>query len=82
MPADPEGCRMLATRCAEIAATAATPQLKAWFSDLSILWEKLAIELENAFANDATRFDEGKRLSKSSPKARQSHPSQHSARSI
>ena len=73
MPADPEGCRMLAARCAEIAATAGTPQLKAWFSDLSILWEKLAIELDNGFA---TRLDEGKRLSKSSyPKARQSHPS-------
>ena len=86
MPADPEGCRMLAARCAEIAATAATPQLKAWFSDLSIMWEKLAIELENSFAkfveNDGTRRDEGKTLSKSShSKARQSHPSR-SARSI
>jgi hypothetical protein len=31
MLADPEECRMLASRCAEIAATAKTPQLKAWF---------------------------------------------------
>jgi hypothetical protein len=28
MPADAEGYRMLAARCAEIAATAKTPQLK------------------------------------------------------
>jgi hypothetical protein len=75
MSGDPEESRMLASRCAEIAATAATPQLKAWFSDLSIQWEKLAIELEKDFAkfveNDATEedlwrsLDEGKRLSKS-----------------
>ena len=82
MPADPEACRMLASRCAEIAATAKTQQLKAWFSDLSMRWGKLAIELENSFAtfvaNDATveevwsRLDQGKRLSKSlHPKARQ-----------
>jgi hypothetical protein len=44
MPADPEECHMLASRCAEIAATAKTPQLKAWFSDLSMRWRKLAIE--------------------------------------
>jgi hypothetical protein len=75
MPGDPEESRMLASRCAEIAATATTPQLKAWFSDLSMQWEKLAIELEKDFAqlveNDATRadlwrsLDGGKRLSKS-----------------
>jgi hypothetical protein len=93
MPADPEECRMLASRCAEIAATAQTPQLKAWFSALSMQWEKLAIDLEDGFAkfveNDATSedlwrpLDEGKRPSKSlQPKARQSPPSRHSARSI
>jgi hypothetical protein len=75
MPGDPEESRMLASRCAEIAATATTPQLKAWFWDLSMQWEKLAIEREKDFArfveNDATRadlwrsLDEGKRLSKS-----------------
>jgi hypothetical protein len=74
MPGDPEESRRLASRCAEIAATATTPQLKAWFSDLSMQWEKLAIELEKDFAkfveNDATSedlwrsLDEGKRLSK------------------
>ena len=46
MPDDPEGSRVLASRCAEFAATATTPQVKAWFSDLSIQWEKLAIEFE------------------------------------
>jgi hypothetical protein len=76
MPGDPEESRMHASRCAEIAATATTPQLKAWFSDLSMQWEKLAIELEKDFAkfveNDATSedflrsLDEGKRFSKSS----------------
>ena len=75
MPGDPEGSRVLASRCAEFAATATTPQLKAWFSDLSMQWKKLAIELEKDFAkfvkNDVTReglrrsLGEGKRLSKS-----------------
>jgi len=72
MPDDPEESRMLALRCAEFAATATTPQLKAWFSDLAIQWEKIAIELEKDFAkfveNDATLWrslDEGKLLSKS-----------------
>ena len=59
MPGDPEESRMLALRCAEIASTATTPQLKAWFSDLSMQWEKLAIELEKDFAklveHDTTR---------------------------
>ena len=69
-----EESRMLASRCAEIAATATTPQLKAWFSDLSMQWEKLAIELEEDVAklvqHDTTReglrrsLDEGKFLSK------------------
>jgi hypothetical protein len=75
MPGDPEESRMLALRCAEIAATATTPQLKAWFSALSMQWEKLAIELEKDFAklveHDTTReglrrsLDEGKFVSKS-----------------
>jgi hypothetical protein len=37
-------------RCAELAATAQTPQLKATFLGLSKHWEKLAIQLEDAFA--------------------------------
>jgi hypothetical protein len=50
MPGDPKECRMRAARCAELAATARTPQLKAWFLGLSKQWERLAIELENGFA--------------------------------
>ena len=50
MPGDPEESRMLALRCAEIASTATTPQLKAWFSDLSMQWEKLATELREWFS--------------------------------
>ena len=84
MAADPEECRMLAARCAEIAAAAATPQLKAWSSDLSMLREKLAIGNGAKFVrNNASRLDEGKRLYKSlRPKTRQSHPSRCSARPI
>lgn len=59
MTGDSEEYHMLASRCAKFATTAATPQLKAWFSDLSMQWEKLATELENGFPkfteNDATR---------------------------
>jgi hypothetical protein len=94
MSGDPEECRILASRCAEIAASAKTPQLKAWFSELSVKWEKIAIDLENGFAqfvenSDPIRehlwrpLDEANRLSRSlHPKERQSHPSRRSARSI
>jgi hypothetical protein len=68
MPGDPEGSRVLASRCAEFAATATTPQLKAWFSDLSIQWEKLAIEFEKNSAkfveNDAAKEHLGGRSTK------------------
>jgi hypothetical protein len=50
MPGDPKECRRNAARCAEWAVTAHTPQLKATFLDLSKNWEKLAIQLEDAFA--------------------------------
>jgi hypothetical protein len=50
MPGDPRECRMHAVRCAELAVTAETPQLKATFLGLSKHWEKLAIQLEDAFA--------------------------------
>jgi hypothetical protein len=70
MPSDPVECRLLATRCAEFAATATTPQLKAWFSDLAMQWDTLAIAFAKFVENDVTReylwrsLDEGKRLSK------------------
>jgi len=50
MPGDPRECRVHAARCAALAATARTPQLRAMFLDLSKNWEKLAIQLEDAFA--------------------------------
>jgi hypothetical protein len=50
MPADPQECRSHAARCAELAVSASTPQLKATFLELSKNWEKLAIQLEEAFA--------------------------------
>jgi hypothetical protein len=50
MPGDPCECRMHAARCAALAATARTPQLRAMFLDLSKSWEKLAIQLEDAVA--------------------------------
>jgi hypothetical protein len=75
MPGDPKECRMRAARCAELAAAARTPQLKAWFLGLSKQWERLAIELENGFAklveSEALKegiqrsLDELKRTSKS-----------------
>jgi hypothetical protein len=68
MPGDSEGSHVLASRCAEFAATATTPQLKAWFSDLSMQWEKRAIEFEKDSAkfveNDATKEDLGGRSTK------------------
>jgi hypothetical protein len=50
MVGDPKECRRHAARCAELAVTAQTPQLKAAFLGLSKNWEKLAIQLEDAFA--------------------------------
>ena|SRR5215469_9005053 len=50
MPGDPRECRIHAARCAALAATARTPQLRAMFLDLSKNWERLAIQLEDAFA--------------------------------
>ena len=50
MPGDPKECREHASRCAELATTAGTPELKAPLVELSRSWVKLAIELENAHA--------------------------------
>jgi hypothetical protein len=50
MPGNPRECREHAARCVELAVTASTPQLKATFLELSKNWEKLAIQLEDAFA--------------------------------
>jgi hypothetical protein len=50
MPGDPKECRRNAARCGELAAAARTPQLRTTFLELSKSWEKLAIQLEDAFA--------------------------------
>ena len=50
MPGNPKECRRNAARCAELAVAADTPQLRAWFLELSKNWEKLAIQVEDAFA--------------------------------
>jgi hypothetical protein len=50
MTGDPKECRSNAARCAELAAAASTPQLRTTFLELSKNWEKLAIQLEDAFA--------------------------------
>jgi response regulator RpfG family c-di-GMP phosphodiesterase len=46
MPGDPAECREHAARCAEMAVTAATPELKATLAELSQIWEHLAFSLE------------------------------------
>jgi hypothetical protein len=65
MPGDPKTCRRHAARCAEL-AVAGTPQLRTAFRELSNNWAKLAIQLEDAFAqlsqSEATRSDVGESL--------------------
>jgi hypothetical protein len=50
MPGDPEECRHHAARCAEMAATAGTPELKALLLELSAKWQALAVEAERVQA--------------------------------
>ena len=47
MPADPREYRRNAARCAELAVSARSEQLKAALLQLSKNWEHLAIDLEN-----------------------------------
>jgi hypothetical protein len=71
--ADARECRQRASRCAELAMTARTMQLKAAFLELSKNWERLAIDLEDSLGRrdemEALRSDvrdsltETKRLS-------------------
>jgi hypothetical protein len=51
MPGDPKECRLHALRCAELATTAKTPQLRATFLDLSKGWVRLAESLEKPGAS-------------------------------
>jgi hypothetical protein len=73
MPGDPKECRRHVARSAEMAVTAHTAQFRATFLALCKSWEKLAVQLEDAFAqlaeSEALRsnvresIDEAKRLS-------------------
>jgi len=50
MPGNPKECRLRAMRCAELATTAKTPQLRATLLDLSKNWVRLAESLEKTHA--------------------------------
>jgi len=50
MPGEPKECRKHASRCAELAHAASTPELKQMLIELSKNWLKLAIELERTQA--------------------------------
>lgn len=45
MPGDPNECREHALRCAELAAGATNPELKAHLLELERIWKGLAAEL-------------------------------------
>ena len=46
MPGDAEQCRRQAVRCAELAATARTPELKTLLLELAAKWQALAVDDE------------------------------------
>ena len=50
MPVDPKECRKHALFCTELAAR--STRSKALFLELSLSWEKLAIQLEDAIAEN------------------------------
>src|SRR5262249_42009759 len=50
MPGDPRECRRHAVRCADLAHSARSPELKQTLIELSRNWVKLAIELERTYA--------------------------------
>jgi hypothetical protein len=70
MPENPKECRMHAARCAELATAARTPQLKTTFLALPKNSEKLAIQLEDAFAKLAEREDIWSNVQESTDEAR------------
>jgi hypothetical protein len=57
MVGDPKECREHPARCAELAVAARTPESRTNFLRLSKMWERFAIELENAFAQLAESAD-------------------------
>ena len=50
MPRDPREYRVNAVRCAELASSVTTLQLKVMFSELSKGWENLALDIEKTGA--------------------------------
>ena len=70
MRGDPIECRKHAARCAELAVAARTQHLKAAFLGLSKNWEKLAIQLEDAFAQLAESQDIRSRVQETVNEAR------------
>jgi len=46
MPGNPTDCRQRARRCAELAMTARTPELRSMLLGLSSNWQNLAADLE------------------------------------
>jgi len=50
MSFDPKVCRKHSVRCAEMARTARTPQLKQTLSELAQSWGKLAVQIERNLA--------------------------------
>ena len=71
MPGNPKECRKHAARCAELAVAAHTSQLRAMFLELSKNWEKLASQLEDAFAKVAESQDIRSRVQETINEARQ-----------
>ena len=59
MPGNPKQCRLHAMRCAELAASAKTTQLKMTLIELSKSWQKMAEQLETSQALlDEERLEE------------------------
>jgi hypothetical protein len=50
MPGDPNECRQHARTCAHLAQTAATPEERQSFANLTNMWLRLASELESTLA--------------------------------
>jgi len=50
MPGDPNECRRRALRCADLAHTAKSPELKSTLIDLSENWMRIALDLEHTYA--------------------------------
>ena len=50
MALDPKTCRGHSVRCAEMARTARTPELRQTLSDLARSWAKMALEMEGHLA--------------------------------